>query len=1824
MGDLFGRNPFLIPDYLRGPGDVAETQEGDEDERLRPDRFTAGRALQARGGRAARPQPSLTSFARFSKGVTEGFLHPVRAFLPEREGPEEDLGIAGAVGEFAGAGLTFIPLFKGASVALKGVGLLRTGAALGSRVRYLAPLGRTPLGVRGAYAAQGALSFAGFETFAGEDVGEAPQRFVRGLGEGLLFEGAFATISKAWRSRNGKNIEWAPSDDAPLGIPSGIIPPERQIPARSSAPLTTPPPRQPIVTPPPLGGPRSEPLPGRRQIAIDPLALKLEQQTARLGEEEFQAIGRIVAESQEPREQLVSAFTRMVTARMPGGQVELQGLTRRELSRLTETSREIGNIHVQPRLIRKGKKGQDDVFDAWVIDRDRNLMEPETVKPGISSFVAAVQARFENLGLNFPPRDWWHPSTTAGRFIEPGDTFMGREFLTGDPDAPFIFTNLARGSGSSLNTQGYVSTFVHEMQHYMLDDTFLRSLRAADPSIDFDDIVALKNTPGFLDEVVSYADVDATSLAVEDQLRDMTQELLTIRGREMTRIAEPEQWARGIISGNPEYYYDTDELFARAVELIYNNPPRAFEIGPDAAQVALNLYKKRAPEIERLLSQDARDLLSFSDDYWFLAHSANTDYLLKESPDIFFQNVSRFRQQRFQPTQDVLEEYTRTGIAPGMRFYEHGEEYIVLRKVSGLQMDPAGRVNEASKQGLLLGRNLTTGKEEFFAVANSRLRPTLSYFQDREAAVFDAVDSAVDRVVRDGEIPSLLPVIRHEILEDGTEVASRIELPTDRLTKVDDVESWIAGLEENTLPSIDSLPIDDVSELAGISFESLATNPTHAEVVNTLLRMTDADGIVKNDNGFMQAFVRELPEQQLPLGGVVPRPFLQGSRKVVGEPTAQAVRGSQGGLVTVRPDDLLRRILTKEGVSLSDVPYYMERAKERLNQRVREIADSEVRQIDENVLTELELLAAQAPEGIEARAARAGVQTNRLHDGRIEIRDQSSKSVMARLDEDEAFAYVNDLPQGHANDLGSFPGASAHGGGNGPTRPQDPVMPSTPPPPSGPGGAAASAKAQRKWYQNIEGIFFGKHLTALENTAKKIEGLGLGPAYTRVYLPLHNAMLRVNRELSETSRDFFGGQTFKDKFSELSDSLIGVRSARYPIVTGHIEALTRPEIEKAGGLMTRAMTKNELRASQFIQDVGLEQDVPRLMSTIRLLDAAVEGRLDSTIQRMRQIELSPEAEQVVRTFESFPRPKTIDEAMDMAGLTREERQVIKVIRDSQQAQKGKFSINAVSRHAAAPPLKKGFKNGREQFAIENKMTQKELGASAKAQEILNGAFSASGLDPSRFIQGYWPHLRKWVEQGVRLEDVLPDDAAAWVSSKYRTGELNVYETNPLVGAYKHVRSLYMARHFNPAVPDAASAIRSIERRDTRAGDVMKEYLSELQGKPHASFGNTQAYVSKLMQSVTGKKPPDDLVQNVTSGLAALTSAALLPFRPALIARNFYESFIKVAPRTGVGNFMRGLRYVTSPETRREAFEVAKRAGAIRPGTTKLRSIHSAEEILGHQAPSVLGRFQRIFDKGFEWYQSADDWGRAIAFHSQRIRMQRHLDDYVKGRMSLRDYKDVAKINTFDPLDVQIAERALRNKNYDEAINHLGQVLSRETMTRYGYADHPAGWNSVTGRLFGQFGTWPVQYKDYLIQGITRGSTKDRIEFALTHGAISGGTISAGAAVGLNLQNWTGISAPYMGGPYADIMIDVVKSVHGSDAEKSLARSNLYGNIPILGWLETGKPRSVLLPGSFLLGDLHSAREAFRRDDMFESIMSGAGVRVMRPGESHPLDWMSGF
>lgn len=762
-------------------------------------------------------------------------------------------------------------------------------------------------------------------------------------------------------------------------------------------------------------------------------------------------------------------------------------------------------------------------------------------------------------------------------------------------------------------------------------------------------------------------------------------------------------------------------------------------------------------------------------------------------------------------------------------------------------------------------------------------------------------------------------------------------------------------------------------------------------------------------------------------------------------------------------------------------------------------------------------------------------------------------------------------------------------------------------PPDGPG-----------WVGRIRDavLFFGSFATALENTAKIIERrLGL-PAYTKIFQPLQEAIRTVDREmmLKRPGRSW----SFHDKLKTIEKLSWRLNRQQREQVIAWLEAMSREDIIRPGGLTARGANPEEILAADAIRHLGQHHNMPKLISTWRMMRNLTNGRkqfMRQYRQMFRQqqtsgIDIDPVVRARLDELYKLARLPNAEWSISKLGqrlnLNPAEQKIIELLEATSKMSKDDFSVFLVSRLAAADPLPRGFKSMRDVIANRYGMSETQLRLGREMQELFEESFKASGIDPKRYLGGYYPHLRQYAQHGIMpdapwVRDLMPK-ASTFTANKFRTGELDPYSLEPLKVAYKHVRGMLMHQHFDPLLKNVRGVLTDMKSRNPRAWRIMNEYVYELQGRPHVSFQNLQSIVQETAQ-ILGVSVDRDFSSQIINGLAALTYQATIPFRAALIARNYFQMLQMIVPRVGARDFFEGLRIALT----KEGFAMARRANAV---TENVAPIISQEALFDFTGLKLSRRMQRLTEVGFRWYQKADDLGRATAFHAQRVRASRALSQWQKGaygnprsQKSFLKMLNEGKVSTFDPLDQQQFVDLLKAGRIEEAKSYLGEMLARETIFRYGHANHPAGWGSVAGRLFGQFGTWPVQYKDFLVQGLTRGTVKDKAEFLLWHGGINAGVVTAGAKFGYDLNSWVSFpSIQYTGGPWAEVAIDLMKLVGGSDMEQALALKSLqFQFVPTLS-----DPRTIMFPTSYAVNDLS---KLFQQGGRFDEAL---GFRLLEP------------
>lgn len=880
------------------------------------------------------------------------------------------------------------------------------------------------------------------------------------------------------------------------------------------------------------------------------------------------------------------------------------------------------------------------------------------------------------------------------------------------------------------------------------------------------------------------------------------------------------------------------------------------------------------------------------------------------------------------------------------------------------------------------------------------------------------------------------------------------------------------------------------------------------------------------------------------------------------------------------------------------------------------------------------------PQSIDKMANQANAVVDRTADGRYVIRSAASRQAVKTVNtEEQVREYLKNIVNHNAPNLdGSLPfPARTEAASATPLGPQAQLTP---------------------FRRVLKGIQLGPaaFLTPIKQISQNIEALRNFPAFTKIYEPLQRARQTVDSLYAYAKREAFGGKTYQESLRSLALRAADLDKEQQHLMTLLPEYLTKEEVAQGGKFLGRAMTPEEINLAGLIPESYVE-DIPTIIRRNALIDNFLRNRDDTLNRIIPQMEqaiaegrLPPLlAEDIARLRNAAGEELDLTGVYNSLGFTDDERFVSGLVR--MMVDDDTINVPAVYRYATAPELKEGFASGWDQMVAERGVQPLTAQLAKERVGIIREAFKGRPFDADQLVFGQLPVFRRFIDAGLwsgknwgkavgglperKALDVLNtlEEGSEVFSRRVLSGHINPRELDPVTTAERHIRNMLMREHLDPLLPAAKDLTQTLEQSiDDRLGRFMKDYIREIEGYPTGAF---EALNSMLRSTVRflGIDVDERIGERFINTLVRISSSAAIPFRVGLVARNSLQSPFFTAPVIGGKSWYQGVKVALgqgadgsfSFENMKKAVERAVKAGAIDPNVLP---IHASNEIFGTQM-AVLSKAkvkaQDLFDLGFSIYRTPDDLGRIVAFEGFRHRFFQHWGDFHKGLIDLEEFKSLAKINTFDEVVIAQGESLVRRAKSgaaspDEAANFFGKHLADKTHFLYGNANHPPGWGGISGRLFGQYGTFPVQYLNYVLENGTKNVwSKDWMEFVTTHGALNMGVVLAGAELfDADLQNWaTYGSLTYTGGPYAEAAISLVQAMGGSDAERSLALRNLSMMLPTLD-----SPQSVFVPGSYFIGDLV---DAYQEDSAAQMAGEAMGIRFLRPGEKagiqKGLEWI---
>lgn len=519
------------------------------------------------------------------------------------------------------------------------------------------------------------------------------------------------------------------------------------------------------------------------------------------------------------------------------------------------------------------------------------------------------------------------------------------------------------------------------------------------------------------------------------------------------------------------------------------------------------------------------------------------------------------------------------------------------------------------------------------------------------------------------------------------------------------------------------------------------------------------------------------------------------------------------------------------------------------------------------------------------------------------------------------------------------------------------------------------------------------------------------------------------------------------------------------------------------------------------------------------------------------------------------------------------------------------------------------------FAKDNGLNDKEVAAAGKLRDWLNNMWDRHVQDEKinisfdDFIENYMPHYR--AKSDAKAEGSLTTDkywlgkekqmskpAIRFASEMQRKGILKKYEKDPFMVSMQYLRAGLFKSYMKEPIENAIKELNKIPKGNQDLDQLKESMLNYIKLSAYSAPEDLAAF-RNAVNNVTnnlGIELTDETKEQVINTLINMNYGAYMSWRPGLALRNLSQTLFSTLPMLGSRATGHGItaafagkaawkeaydagaivsEHIVSPVSEAVYDEVAQH---IREATgSKLVKASVSGAVKAARVSEALG------SKGLSWFRKADDVNRVIAYHGQVFKLRNAWNKYADKEISKEVFERKAGLNFFGPtIKGEFYSRS--QKSADDAIKWVGAQAAHSTQWLYQLGAGPALFSHGVGRLAGQYGTWPTWYASYLAEGMKNLQGIERAKFAAWNMAVHAAFGYGGAAVGLNLWRWTGLSSlTWMGGPLVDYFSDLRDVVSGvTDSGEATAARTLA--LSHFGLQDTGEGVS-LLP-DFLGGRIH--------------------------------------
>jgi len=376
-------------------------------------------------------------------------------------------------------------------------------------------------------------------------------------------------------------------------------------------------------------------------------------------------------------------------------------------------------------------------------------------------------------------------------------------------------------------------------------------------------------------------------------------------------------------------------------------------------------------------------------------------------------------------------------------------------------------------------------------------------------------------------------------------------------------------------------------------------------------------------------------------------------------------------------------------------------------------------------------------------------------------------------------------------------------------------------------------------------------------------------------------------------------------------------------------------------------------------------------------------------------------------------------------------------------------------------------------------------------------------------------------------------------------------------------------------------------------------------------------IRNITKRVLGVELAHDEAVDVVGTLTGANYFANMAFNMGMTARNYLQTLQTVFPVMGgtdtAFGIRMGLRWRKDPNIRAamEKRDIVNTNAMLEPLSNIQQALLESPRLAGYAEGA--GKVVDFMNKGVQFYQSADDFNRVVAYYSQFNAAERAGKQFLDRKISWAEYLVESKAEFRDvdagELIVQV-KQALGSGNNELASHLLALDFAKASQFLYSRGNVPYVMQSTAGRLFGQYGTWPAWYTEWFGNHmLRRGSTKSRVQFAARWAGVNAAFFYGMSEVfGVDFGRWS-FFAPlvYTGGPLAQVGMQAGSALSAAASGDEDAVSRIQA-----ARLRTSAWKQFLPFPTVASSHALKSAEAFGQGDYGESLKMLFGLPDVRP------------